>query len=122
MPQHDKYIAESHDDGNIIRTRFEKFEKTVFEKKLSETSNLIKDTDKLIEKIENQAQRIEEDLVRVKKEIENFVPQNQEQRLKLNQIQNILYDADAKLERADSLLDSDLRDKEILEEGHQTCM
>lgn len=62
LPKHDKYIAESHDEAQIIRARYEKFEKSVFEKKLSETQYVIKDTDKLIEKIENQAEKIDLDL------------------------------------------------------------
>ena len=93
-------VKESTTDIKNIRTRYEKFEKAVFEKKIQETAFVVKDTNKLLDRINETTARINQDLEKVKTEIDGIAPQTKEQKHKLNQIQDILADAEFNMEKA----------------------
>ena len=97
-------MNEAASDVKNIRARYDKFEKGVFEKKLQDTQYVVKDTNKLIGRIGEMTLRINSDLEKINTLIYGFAPQTKEQKNKLNQIQDILADAEYKMEKADTTL------------------
>ena len=52
LPEHEGGIKDVAGNMQILKRKYENFEKTLFEKKFSETRYVIKDTTQLIEKIQ----------------------------------------------------------------------
>ena len=105
----------------VLKRKYENFEKTLFQKKFSDTKYVIKDTAQLIEKIQTQQDNLSREAAKARQGIEGIAPSNQDQRAKLRKVLSDIHQVEKKVEASVRVIEAESKEFERLEQGHQQC-
>lgn len=100
LPEHEGGVTDAASNLQILKRKYENFEKTLFEKKFSETRYIIKDTTQLIEKIQTQQDKLSKTAANARDDVEQVTPHSQDQRAKLRKLMADIAAVERKVENS----------------------
>jgi len=90
----------------------------LFEKKFSETRNVIKDTTQLIQKIESEQKNLMETAATARDDLDSVVPHTQEQRAKLRKIMSDITSVEKRVEDSVKVIELECQEFDRLNTKH----